>query len=97
MNKEQDIKNALQLYNEFSGEQLDDTEYELDFPEELVVFPIGRLDGVMYSTVRDGIKQKYFHEFKAKSAPLLVSTSDGEQLFIVGGNYIFTETGINDI
>lgn len=87
---------AKKLYNDFSGEELGDSEFNIEIPDDLVVFPVGRLDGIMYTTVRDGKTEKYLHQFKGKSAPLLVSTHDGDQLFIVGGNYEFTETGIND-
>jgi hypothetical protein len=57
---------------------------------------IGELDGVLYTTVRDGKKEKYIHKFKARSRPLLISSSDGESLHIIGGKYAFTESGIND-
>ncbi len=57
---------------------------------------IGELDGVLYSTVRDGKKEKYIHEFKRKSRPLLIASSDGDSLHIVGGQYEFTNAGIED-
>jgi len=87
---------ARNLYNNFSGHDLNESEYEITIPDGTVVFPIGTLDGLMYTAIRDGKKEQYLHTFNKKSAPLLVSTSDGLQLFIVGGKYEFTETGIND-
>ena len=57
---------------------------------------IGELDGVLYTTVRDGETEKYIHEFKKKSRPLLVSSHDGDSLHIIGGEYEFTEKGIED-
>lgn len=57
---------------------------------------IGEMDGVLYTTVRDGKKESYIHRFKARSRPLLVSSSDGDSLHIIGGKYAFTESGIVD-
>lgn len=57
---------------------------------------VGYLDGVMYTTVRDGKTEKYLHQFKKKSRPLLISSFDGTQLIILGGGYDFTERGIVD-
>jgi len=61
-----------------------------------VAFKIGECDGLLYTTVRDGVKESYIHKFKKKSRPLLVSSHDGKQLFLLGGRYDFTERGIVD-
>lgn len=90
-------ENAKKLFENFTGQQLDDVEYVLEIPDDLVLFEIGRLDGVMYTTVRDGKKEKYLHEFSRGCEPVLASTSEGNQLFIVGGSYQFTESGIEDL
>ena len=50
----------------------------------------------MYDTVRDGESEKYIHRFKKRSRPLLVSSSDGKSLHILGGEYEFTDRGIVD-
>jgi hypothetical protein len=50
----------------------------------------------MYSTVRDGRHENYVHRFGAKSRPLLAASSDGTQLYLLGGAYNFTERGIVD-
>lgn len=65
-----------------------------ELPE--VVAVIGSLDGVLYTTVRDGKVEKYVHEFAMQDAPLLAVSPDGRQLIIVGGRYRFTELGIVD-
>lgn len=91
------VAQAKKLFTDFSGHELDGVEYEIGVPDGLVVFPFGRLDGVMYTTTRDGKKEKYMHQFKVSSAPILCATSDGKQLFIVGGNYKFTNAGIRDL
>lgn len=57
---------------------------------------IGELDGVLYTTVRDGRVESYIHNFKAKDKPLLCVSPDGRQMLIVGGHYDFTERGIVD-
>lgn len=57
---------------------------------------IGKLDGVLYTTIRDGKRERYKHAFRDKSRPLLSVSSDGSQLIIVGGRYEFTEAGIED-
>lgn len=57
---------------------------------------IGECDGVMYSTVRDGVPEKYCHQFKKSARPLLVASHDGAQLALIGGNFTFTERGIVD-
>lgn len=63
-------------------------------PEHMAV--IGELDGVLYTTTRDGREEKYIHEFRKRDKPLLCVSPDGEQLFIVAGRYVFTERGIVD-
>lgn len=57
---------------------------------------IGELDGVLYTTIRDGKEESYIHEFKERSRPLLVSSSDGNSLHIIGGQYVMTDRGIVD-
>lgn len=57
---------------------------------------IGPCLGIMYSTVRDGRREHYVHRFGAKSRPLLAASSDGTQLYLLGGAYNFTERGIVD-
>lgn len=57
---------------------------------------VGNLLGVMYETTRDGQKEKYCHEFRKKSRPLLIADFDGSRIDIVGGRYRFTEKGIED-
>jgi hypothetical protein len=57
---------------------------------------IGELDLVGYRTKRDGRTERYGHHFRKSSRPLLAVSSDGKQLHIVGGQYEFTEAGIED-
>jgi hypothetical protein len=55
------------------------------------------VDGILYSTVRDGVLEKYIHKFRKADRPLFVVSPDGKQLFLVDGNYTFTERGIVDM
>lgn len=57
---------------------------------------LGVMDGVLYTATRDGEAERYIHEFKPKSRPLLAVSHDGKQLGIVGGRYQVTEAGIED-
>lgn len=90
------INAAMKLYAAFSGE---DPEIigEHQRPKAFDVgIAIGEMCGVAYETVRDGEIIQYFHEFAKNDRPLLVSSFDGKQLLILGGEYDFTENGIVD-
>jgi len=68
----------------------------VDRPAHDVLMLIGHCDGVLYTTRRDGKQEKYIHRFKRNSRPLLASSFDGKQLYMLGGAYDFTEEGITD-
>jgi hypothetical protein len=90
------MRRAVDLYESFSGH---DAEVigTVQIPDDVSVgVCIGTLDGVLYTTVRDGVTERYIHEFKSRDKPMLVVSPDGEQMWIVGGNYDFTERGIVD-
>jgi len=57
---------------------------------------LGRVLGVAYEAERDGEVNKYMHEFRRKSAPLLVVSEDGKSLFFADGKYSVTDRGIED-
>jgi len=87
------VDSAGDLFKDFTGEFPDKlTTYKIKNPKTGLV--IGKLDGVLYTTVRDGKTEEYIHDFKKGSRPLLVSSHDGESLHILGGDYAFTERGI---
>lgn len=93
----QKVSEAVQLFEEFTGHKpkaVDKFE-KPEFPD--VALLIGDCTGIMYETVRDGKKEKYIHEFKGKSRPMLIASHDGKQIFLLGGNYTFKDDGINDI
>lgn len=87
---------AADLYEQFSGHDAD--EYQTVKKPEIpdVVAVIGELESVIYSTVRDGVSERYIHDFRKSSRPLLCVTPDGAQLLLIGGRYEFTDRGIVD-
>ena len=68
------------------------------FPENPGVgVAIGNVLGISYSTKRDGVNENYYHAFRnVNSRPLLVTSHDGKQLYLIGGSYSFTDRGIVD-
>lgn len=87
---------AKKLFEKFTGHEAR-VIGTVDFPappEYLV--RVGRIVGIAYEATRDSETEKYFHEFRTKSAPILLASPDGKQLFIAGGKYEFTELGIVD-
>ena len=96
VNKNTKIDDAAQLFEEFTGDEADYVDsHTYEIPD--VGMEIGEVDGILYTTKRDGVIEKYVHTFKKASRPLLAVSSDGKQLFMVGGSYQFTEKGIEDI
>jgi hypothetical protein len=89
------LLDAKELYRDFTGHE----------PDEIVKIPVqfmktgltvGECDGLLYTTVRDDVKESYIHKFKKSARPLLVASHDGAQLALIGGNFNFTERGIVD-
>lgn len=94
--KKVQIREASKLYSDFTGHEAKDFEMveKPEVPDVMLV--VGDIDGVMYTTVRDGVEEKYVHQFKKKSKPLFCVSHDGKQLYLIGGSYDFTERGIVD-
>lgn len=93
---EEQVEQGARLYKRFTGHEVEFAEY-IDQPEQpnaLVV--IGEIDFVGYTTIRDGVVEKYIHRFKAKARPLFTVTPDGSSIVLLGGAYDFTERGIVD-
>ncbi len=89
------VKEAVRRYADFTGHEPESLTV-VDVPKHDTAFAIGDLDGVLYTTVRDGKKEAYIHEFRKQSRPLLASSFDGENLYILNGEYEFTDRGIED-
>lgn len=90
------LRDATKLYEDFTGHE-GDVIAEVQkpvIPDALLC--VGEIDGILYSTVRDGVLEKYIHEFAKKSRPLFCVSPDGTQIVMLGGAYDFTERGIVD-
>ncbi len=90
------IEQAADLYERFSGQTAVEVGRVKVPPLPAVAVVIGEVDGVLYSTVRDGVLEKYKHKFHKKDRPLLIVDPTGKNLYLLGGNYDFTERGIVD-
>lgn len=91
-----ELKQAMALYQKFSGHKPKIVGKTKVRPMPAVGIVIGELDGIAYETVRDNVKEKYFHKFDKAARPLLCSSFDGKQLYVIEGSYDFTEDGIVD-
>ena len=95
MTKKVRINKAAKLYEDFTGnppEFADQIKYNI--PD--VALQIGKCDGILYTTVRNGKTEKYIHKFKRNSRPLLACSHDGSTLLLLGGAFAFTDRGIVD-
>ena len=90
------VSRAADLYERFSGHEAEAIGKVRVNPMPKVGVAVGEVDGILYSTVRDGVLEKYIHKFRKADKPLFVVSPDGKALFLVGGNYSFTERGIVD-
>ena len=89
------LDEASALFKDFTGEHPESlVKVLLRNPKAGLV--VGELDGVLYTAERDGKRESYIHEFRKSSRPTLVASHDGESLHILGGEYEFTEAGIED-
>lgn len=89
------VTKAMKLYNDFTGENprfID--EWQVEIPA--AAMQIGKITGIMYTTRMDGRQQEFLHEFTGRSRPILAASADGNQLFVLGGEYHFSERGIVD-
>lgn len=93
--RERKVKAAARLFENFTGHEARYVERVLiDVPQVLLL--VGECDGVLYSCVRDGRPERYIHQFRKQSRPLLCSNETGSALYLVGGEYNFTSRGIVD-
>lgn len=94
--RQHEIEKAADLYRRFSGHEPESIG-SVNLPAQPKTgIVIGTMDGIMYTTVRDGVEEKYIHRFAKRSRPLFVVSPDGKQIFVIGGSFDFTERGIVD-
>lgn len=89
------LKASKERFSDFRGDE-PSTVRQVKVKVPASAMTVGELDGVLYTTRRDGKVEKYIHKFRKKSRPLLAASDDGNTLHIVGGRYEFTERGIVD-
>ena len=88
-------KNAIALWEDFTGHKADYYQnINVDWPD--VGLQVGDCDGILYSTVRDGVAEQYIHKFKKSARPVLAASHDGASLALIGGKFRFTNRGIVD-
>jgi hypothetical protein len=97
---ERSLDEAARRLQDFSGHAVKKTIQVSPRSHQTTGLVIGELDLIGYRTKRAGIAGgkliRYAHDFRTGSRPLLAVSSDGKQLHIVGGQYEFTEAGIED-
>lgn len=91
-----EVNRAVALYTRFTGHEADEGARIRVPAQPRVAVAIGDVDGILYTTIRDGVVEKYIHKFAKKDRPIFAVSPDGKQLLMVGGNYNFTERGIVD-
>jgi hypothetical protein len=87
---------AASLYERFTGHDAEVIATVKLPPAPPEVAVIGECTAICYSTVRDGRREEYIHEFRKVDRPHLCVDPTGRQLLLIGGNYDFTELGIVD-
>lgn len=90
------IKRASELYENFSGHEAEivATFPKPEYPDVLI--EIGDVDGILYTTKRDGNIEKYIHKFHKDAKPLFCVSPAGDTIYFIGGEYDFTDRGIVD-
>jgi hypothetical protein len=94
--KKRRVKKAQALFEDFTGHKADNYEI-VELPDYDTALKVGNVTGIMYETTRDGKIEHYIHEFRKASQPVFAVSHDGQQVFLVGGAYLFKDSGINDI
>lgn len=94
------IDAAAKKLEDFTGREATHVERAPARSAEKTGLVIGELDQIGYQAAREGIDggrtARYMHKFRKGSRPLLAVSTDGKQLHVVGGQYEFTEAGIED-
>lgn len=91
-----DLRRAAKLGEDFSGHPYGKVVKVRRRSPKGARLAIGPVTGIMYLARRDGETDQYLHRFAKDSRPLLVATSDGKTLELLGGAFRFTERGIVD-
>jgi len=90
------VKDAVERYAGFRGAKPESVSKVRMRDQPRVLLTVGECLGILYRTDRDGVVDNYIHRFKKHARPTLCCTSDGRQLYMLGGAYKMTERGIVD-
>lgn len=61
-----------------------------------ILYTLGEIESITYNADRDGDHDRFVHNFRKRSRPLLTVTKDGKKLYLIGGSYSVTDRGIVD-
>jgi hypothetical protein len=87
---------AAKIFEDFTGHDANVVDI-VQSPDYDTYAIIGDVLDIAYRTKRDGKIENYRHEFKKSSRPKLGVSHDGQQIAIIGGRYLFKDSGINDV
>lgn len=91
------IGKAADLYRRFTGNEPHKAARLVDESARGDAFlRVGAVDGILYTTNREGKAEKYIHHFRPESRPELLVTHDGKVARTLGGRFTFTERGFVD-
>lgn len=89
------VQKAADLYQRFTGNKAHKKPQVVQ-EQDQAHLQVGTVDGILYSTNRDGKMEQYIHHFRPASRPALAVTADGKTARTVGGRFTFTERGFVD-
>lgn len=89
------LADAQAALEDFSGHPAAYVEQHLLRPA-VAGWGLGPVVAIEYAATRDGELATYRHEFASEARPLLASSHDGRQLYLLGGAYSVTDRGIAD-
>jgi hypothetical protein len=89
------VRAAAALFEEFTGDKAEILG-AADIPQDDTLIVVGECEAIAYTAVRDGEENSYQHEFKPSARPVLAVSHDGKRLYLLAGDYKFTDRGIED-
>lgn len=93
--RDEALREAAAALEAFSGHGAEHVEHYVLAGSE-AAWGLGPVAAIEYIARRDGETAVYRHEFRRAARPLLASSIDGQQLYLLGGAYSVTDRGIVD-
>lgn len=91
-----ELERAARAYTAFHGETPKEILTLEIPPAPRTAVSLGICVAVVYRGVRDGKTYHFKHTFRKLARPYLCFSSDGRQLFLLGGDFRVTDRGITD-